>query len=326
MPITTHRRPSVGSYPIWLGARLLIRPLLKHWPLSATGLRSLYRFDGLAARGPKPQGVVREEMVLAGRPVELIMPAQPTGRDSSAAVLYLHGGAFVVCGLGTHRAVAARLSRSTQLPVFSLVYRQLPEAGVGTSAHDAYYAYRELVMERGYRHVVVAGDSAGGFLSGKIAEYAVRDGLPRPTAFVGFSPLLDLDLADNPDRSSRHDAYLPLTKMKQLAPLFDRGPIELAGVRSINELSAQILPPTVVIWAEDEMLEPDIVTLVERIDAAGGEVEGHSFRWQVHAFPAISSKHPETLQAVRIASDFVLRAVHAATRDDDSRELRGRAG
>ncbi|MGZ8178323.1 alpha/beta hydrolase [Williamsia sp. SKLECPSW1] len=312
MPVITHDTVSRGSYALWFGSRLLVRPILKYWPLTAPTMRYLHLVDKALARGPRPKGVVGEPMELAGRPAEYIVPSGPSGRDSDTAILYLHGGAFVVCGLASHRAVASRLSRASALPVFSLAYRQLPEAGVGTSVNDAYMAYRELIMERGYRHVVVAGDSAGGFLAPKVVELAAADGLPGPDAFIGFSPLLDLDLASNPDRSSRSDAYLPKSKMAELAPLFDRGPIELRGVRRIADIPTGDLPPTLIVNATDEMLEADIIELVESIDAAGGEAVCHRFRWQVHAFPALNSRHPESLEAIALAADFAAEAVRSS--------------
>ncbi|MBR7539478.1 alpha/beta hydrolase fold domain-containing protein, partial [Mycobacterium tuberculosis] len=87
---------------------------------------------------------------------------------------------------------------------------------------DALSAYRELLTERGYRRLVVAGDSAGGFLAVKVVELAAAAGLPTPAALIGFSPLLDLDLGTNPDRSSRSDAYLPMSKLARLVPLLNR--------------------------------------------------------------------------------------------------------
>lgn len=312
MPVITHDIPSRGSYALWFGTRLFIRPLLKYFPLTTQTMRFLYLADAPLALAPKPKGVVGEEIELAGRPAEYIVPSGPSRRDSDTAILYLHGGAFIVCGLATHRSVASRLSRTTSLPVFSLAYRQLPEAGVGTSVNDAYMAYRELILERGYRHVVVAGDSAGGFLAPKVSELAVADGLPAPDAFVGFSPLLDLDLASNPDRSSRSDAYLPKSKMAVLAKLFDRGPIALRGTRRILDLPTEHLAPTLIISAADEMLEADIIELVERIEAAGGIAVCHRFRWQVHAFPVLNGRHPESLEAIAIAGDFIEEAMRSA--------------
>ncbi|WP_439030429.1 alpha/beta hydrolase [Gordonia terrae] len=317
MPIVHHRRPSFLSYPMWLGARVLLKPALSLWPVNKTGLAGLFLIDRIVAVGPKPRGVVREQLVLAGRPAELIMPVGPSRRDSDTAMLYLHGGAFVVCGLGTHRSISARMARACEVPVFSLEYRQLPKAGVGTSITDAVDAYAELINERGFRRVVVAGDSAGGFLAAKVVEAAVARGLPTPTALIGFSPLLDMDLGIHPDRSSRSDAYLPKSKMARLAPQFDKGPIPLTGVRRIADADLSEFPPTVMVTAEGEMLEPDVIDLVESLDEAGVVAVAHSYAWQVHAFPVLSSRHPETLDAVEVTATFAVEAVREAKTADE---------
>ncbi|GAB2665013.1 alpha/beta hydrolase [Gordonia jinhuaensis] len=326
MPVISHRHPSLSSYPLWMASRLVLKPLLTLWPINGPGLHALRYIDAVVALGPRPDGVVLEQMELANRPVELAVPTGPSNRDSDAAVLYMHGGAFVAGGLATHRTVATHLSRRVGLPVYSLAYRQLPEAGVGTSVIDAVEAYAELVNDRGFRHVVVAGDSAGGFLAAKIVEAAAERGLRTPTALIGYSPLLDLDLADNPDRSSRSDAYLPKSKMKVLAPEFDRGPLPMSGVRRINDLPAEIFPPTLLFSAENEMLEPDMVALVEDLDAAGAEATLHSFSWQVHAFPAFAGRHPESGEAIELTAEFVRESIRAAKSDDSDPAVRGRAG
>ncbi|NDZ97648.1 alpha/beta hydrolase [Streptomyces sp. SID6673] len=322
MPIVHHRKPSLLSYPLWIGARTLLRPTLSLWPLNTAGMAGLFLIDRAIAVGPKPRGVVREQMTLADRPVELIMPSGPSGRDSETAILYLHGGAFLVCGLGTHRSIASRLSSACELPVFSVEYRQLPSVGVGTSVSDALEAYRELVGERGYRRVIVAGDSAGGFLAGKVVEAAAREGLPRPTAFIGVSPLLDLDVGTNPDRSSRSDAYIPKSKMAQLAQLFGRGPIPFSGIRRIPAIADSDFPPTAIITAEGEMLEADVIELIEKLDDAGVDAVGHSYSWQVHAFPVLTTRHPETVHAIEVISAFVARAIREAKDADHRKDQR----
>ncbi|OPX11538.1 alpha/beta hydrolase [Gordonia sp. i37] len=317
MPIVQHRKASALSYPIWVGSRLFLKPLLSLWPLNREGMAGLFLIDRMFAVGPKPHNVVREQIRLGDRPAEVILPTGPSRRDSDTAILYLHGGAFVVGGVGTHRSIAARLSRACEVPVFSLVYRQLPAAGVGTSVSDAMSAYRELLTERGYRRVVVAGDSAGGFLAAKVVEGAAAQGLPTPAALIGFSPLLDLDLADNPDRSSRSDAYIPLSQLVKLAPHFLRGPVAFTGVRRIADLELEDFPPTIMITAENELLEPDVIDLVENLDEAGVRAEAHSYSWQIHAFPVFGSHHRETLEAIEVSAEFAGRAIREAKSADD---------
>ena len=325
MSITRHGHPSVGSYFVFLFLRLTLRPLLSLWPLTEAGMSILPKLDAkITDKAPSPRGVVTEWVALGGRRTELTMPAGPSRGDCDTAILYLHGGACVVAGIGTHRGITGRLSRTTGLPVFALEYRQLPEAGVGTSVADALDAYRELLTERGYRRIVVAGDSAGGYLCGKVIELAEGAGLPAPTAWIGYSPWLDLDADANPDRSSRSDSYLSIGKMRTLVPLLDRGPVALAGIRNLVDVDPRRFPPTILITAENEMLEPDAIVLAERLMAAAVEVQLHSYAWQVHAFPMLIEDLPESREALRLTADFATAAVRAArntdTRGADARD------
>ncbi|MGC5248743.1 alpha/beta hydrolase [Gordonia sp. DT219] len=322
MPIVAHRTPSRLSYPIWIGSRLFLKPLLTLWPLNRPGMAGLFLIDRMFAVGKKPHGVVREQAELGDRPAEVVVPTGPSRRDADTAILYLHGGAFVVGGLGTHRSIAARLSRACELPVFSLVYRQLPAAGVGASVADAMAAYRELLTERGYRRVIVAGDSAGGFLAAKVVEGAAAQSLPAPAAVIGFSPLLDLELGDNPDRSSRCDAYIPRSAMIRLAPHFFGGPVAFTGVRRIGDLDLHDFPPTLLFTAENELLEPDAVALVEGLDEVGVTAQVHSYSWQIHAFPVFDFRHRETLEAIEASAEFTGRVIREAKNADDRENKR----
>ena len=322
MPVVHHRKPSSMSYPIWAGTRLFLKPLMSVWPLNDAGMAGLFLIDKLFAAGAPLRGVVREQVELGNCRAELIVPSGPSGRDSATAILYLHGGAFVAGGVGTHRNIAARLSRACGLPVFSLVYRQLPKFGVGTSVSDAMDAYRELLSERGYRRVVVAGDSAGGFLAAKVVEGAAEEGLAPPVAMIGFSPLLDLDLGSHPDRSSRSDAYLPKKQMVSLARHLFRGPLRFRGVRRIADLDPTTFPPTLLITAENELLEPDAIHLVETLDGAGVDAMAHSYSWQIHAFPAFGFHHRESIEAVEASAEFAGRAIREAKEADDRKNQR----
>ncbi|WP_018177237.1 alpha/beta hydrolase [Jongsikchunia kroppenstedtii] len=308
MSIIAHRTPSLRSFPLWLAARAFLKPTLTYWPLSDLGLSPLRLIDQAFTLLPTADTVVRQSITLAERPADLITPQGPSGRDTDTAVLYLHGGAFVVAGPATHRSVGAALAQVLGLPLYSLDYRQLPKAGVGTSVADAVNAYRELIVDRGFRRVVLAGDSAGGYLCGKVIEAAYRDGLPTPAAYVGFSPLLDLDLADNETRDSDKDAYIPKVKLAKLAPKYDRGPAELRGERRILDVPAEAFPPTILITAQDEYLEPDAIDLVESLSNAGVMAHLHTFAWQVHAFPVVAGM-PESKEAIRLSADFARAAL-----------------
>lgn len=308
MVVTLHRKSGIKARLPFLFVLLFVKPLLILFPVLDAGLRQLKWLDRGAERGPDAPGIERTRITLAGQPTDLMVPAGSAATDTDTAVLYLHGGAFIACGPATHRKITGLLARQLRLPVYVLDYRQLPVAGVGTSVEDAVLAYRELLQD--YARVIVVGDSAGGYLSGKVIEYAHAKGLPKPVAYVGYSPLLDLDLGSNPNSTSRHDAYLPKGKLARLAPKFDRGPIGFTGERSILSVPVEAFPPTLLITAQDEFLEPDAVALAEKLSAAGVVTQVHSYAWQLHAFPAVAVSR-DTAEAVVLSADFARDALAA---------------
>lgn len=72
-----------------------------------------------------------------------------------------------------------------------------------------------------------------------------------------------------------------------------------------------------MITAENELLEPDVIDLVENLDEAGVRAEAHSYSWQIHAFPVFGSHHRETLEAIEVSAEFAGRAIREAKSADD---------
>src|SRR6185437_9424648 len=96
-----------------------------------------------------------------------VLPADGKRR----VVLYLHGGAFVTCGVHTHSRVVNAISRYADSPVLAVNYRLVPKHSVGIALDDCHDAYRWLRL-RGYEpeQIVLAGDSAGGYLALALAQ------------------------------------------------------------------------------------------------------------------------------------------------------------
>lgn len=312
-PITTHRSPSPETRLLYWGSRATLRHVYRAWPLTETGIRRLAAVERGFTRLPHPSGVRVDTAELGGVPVVTTTPEEVgvgAGAGAEAipdlAVLYLHGGAFVFCGPGTHQRLCGSLAVNLGAPVHSVRYRKLPEVDMGAVVEDAYSAYRALSeqLPAGHR-IVVAGDSAGGFLSAKLCELAALDGIRRPAAMVGYSPLYDLDcdLADGPWR--RRDAYQPASTVRRAQELWAQQPERLRGARSMTEVDPEFFPPTLVTLAAGELIEARALALTERLHSAGGTVETHRWHTTVHAFPVLSGLFPESRQARDLTVDFL---------------------
>ncbi|KAA0919275.1 alpha/beta hydrolase [Dietzia sp. ANT_WB102] len=312
-PIITHRSPSPESRALYWGARATLRNVYRAWPLTEAGIRRLAAVERGFARLPHSPDVRVDSGELGGVPVVTTAPAATDSRGGTAgvsdlAVLYLHGGAFVFCGPDTHRRVCSGLATDLGAPVHAARYRKLPEVDLGTVVEDAYSAYRALSdrLPDGHR-IVVAGDSAGGFLSAKICELSALDGVRRPAAVVGYSPLVDLDGDVREGRWFRRDAYQPASTARRVQSLWAQQSEHLRGERSMLDVDPEFFPPTLITVAAGELIEAGALALTAQLHDAGRSVETHRWHSAVHAFPVLNSLTPESRQARAITVDFLRR-------------------
>ena len=108
-------------------------------------------------------------------------------------VLYLHGGGFLTCGVNSHSRISVALSKFADSPVLVVDYRLIPKHTIGMALDDCYDGYQWLRL-RGYEpdQIVLAGDSAGGYLAMALAQRLQAEG-ETPAALVAISPLLQLE-------------------------------------------------------------------------------------------------------------------------------------
>ncbi|WP_083897572.1 alpha/beta hydrolase [Nocardia vinacea] len=285
-----------------------VRPVLRMFPVSRVTIPiGALAIDGLARLRPQPGGVDREQVTLNGFRMEILRPSGGSRALRHGAVLYMHGGGFAVCGLGTHRPIAASLARRTGLPVVNVDYRQLPASNVSAAIEDCVTAYRWLLRHGADpARIMFAGDSAGGFLAFATALRAIESGLPSPGGLIGLSPLLDLDYAAKRDYMNvARDPYLPLSALEAVV----RIGAEVDGV--LDPLASPVngalasLPPVLLITAEDEVLRYDCELMARRLTAAGVPNALEIWRGQVHAFMAIAPNLPESRMALARVSRFV---------------------
>lgn len=259
MPLSNFVPTSVMRATVRLSAPRILSP-------SVPVPRQRKLLDLIGRLAVYPRDTTVDRTTLGGRPCERIVVA---GADPRRAVLYLHGGAYVVGGAGTHRALAAHLAAASAATVHLLDYRLAPEAPYPAAVEDALAAYREL---RGTAATVtVAGDSAGGGLALALMTRLRDAGEQQPEAAALISPWVDLTLAQVEDDSrdpmlrrawlqASADAYASGTDLAspELSPLF----ADLAG-----------LPPLVVQGASEEILVGDVERLVAALRSAGVSVD-----------------------------------------------------
>lgn len=247
----------------------------------------------MAATTEVPLGIPHERVTVADRAAAWIT----AGERADAAMLYLHGGGYVMGGISTHAPFAARLSADTGLPVLLLDYRLAPEHHHPAALDDALAAV-EWLISRGIEStgIVVAGDSAGGGLT-LATLVALREQGVRAAAGVALSPWADLTCT-NPSHTELAETD-PLVKPDALRLYAESyaGTTPVADPRlspALGDLSD--LPPVLVQVGGNEILLDDSVAVVDAITASGGEATLQKWDEGVHVFQMLGA--PESDEAI----------------------------
>jgi acetyl esterase len=114
------------------------------------------------------------------------------------AIVFFHGGGFVICSLDTHDAICRELAVGVDAVVINVDYRLAPETRWPGAAQDCYAAtawVAENAAELGIdpARIVVAGDSAGGNLAAVVTLLARDLCGPELAGQLLVYPMLDTD-------------------------------------------------------------------------------------------------------------------------------------
>lgn len=306
-----HDRHSPQSIAVSLASRFIVKNAVRAWAI-VPDLHWPFDFvDRCAGLLPRYQRAAQIERVRLDDCVAEWVRAP--GASSARAVLYLHGGAFLTCGLNTHRSLVTRLSKTADACVLNVDYRMLPSYQISDAIDDGLSGLRWL-RGRGYdaEKIVVAGDSAGGYLAFMTTRAAIRNHLGTPAGIATVSPLTDADPAAklahrNAGRCSMFTcgALSVFIRYLRQAQLRERQGRSSGEVISPVDADLSPWPPVSIHVSADELLFPDAQLMAQRLGAAGIRCDLHVWKGQIHDFPLAADVLPEGRRAIRYIGDFV---------------------
>lgn len=305
------RSSSVQSRLLASALRHTVRPTLALWSRLPFDLYPPNLIDWIAKVLPPPEGTRWRRVSISAAEAEWV-----TGegvREGSAltgdhVILYLHGGAFLTCGLNTHRRLVSRISAAAGQPVLNLAYRQMPNASITDSVVDGVEAFRWL-LDQGYSadRITIAGDSAGGYLAFGIAREVIDAGWGSPAGVVAISPLLDLDSHTKAAHRNAHRCdVFPLSALERFSTIAQRSERRDGTPDRPCPVNMHVegLPPALIQIGSREILMADAEIMANRLVAAGVPCEFQVWSRQVHVFQA-ASWLPEAQRAVDEVALFV---------------------
>jgi len=234
-------------------------------------------YDEIIGGVAPPDGVAYEPDTVGGVSGWWCRPA--TARRAEA-ILYLHGGWYIMGTAKAYRHLAGHIAASAGASAFIPDYRLAPEHPFPNAIQDAEAVYRDLLKNRGIERIALVGDSAGGGLA--LALLARAD---HPVGAVALSPVTDLTLSGE-SWKSRADAEFFFTKpqAESLVAAYVRSNEARDPLASPLYGDLAGLPPVRIIVGDAETLLDDSVRYAERASAAGVDVRLDIWEGMPHGF------------------------------------------
>jgi len=258
-------------------------------------------FVAMTAGFVVPSDVRVERANAGGVPAAWI--SAPAARDD-AALLYLHGGGYMLGSIQTHTELCSRIARATGLRALAIDYRLAPEHPYPAAVEDAVAGYRWLRSQGldGSR-IAIAGDSAGGGLT-LATLVAVRErGEELPACAVCLSPLTDLTGA-GPDEAN-DDPLLTRESVQMMADTYLQGADAKRPTASPVHADFSGFPPLLLQVGTRERLLPDSLRVAERARAAGVDVTLEKGHGLIHVWQLFGPEVPESRDALANIGIFV---------------------
>jgi acetyl esterase len=247
-------------------------------------------------------------------PIRVYTPDAPAPRP---AMVYFHGGGWVLCDLDTHEVVCSAIAHRAGAVVVSVDYRLAPEHKFPAAVTDA-YAATTWVSANAARlgidpaGISVGGDSAGGNLAAVVSLKSRNENGPAIALQALVYPVTDLS-------STSTVSYLEFAEGYQLSKsmmewfrdqyLPDSGAARDPYASPLLAPDLRGLPPAVILTAECDPLRDEGEAYGKRLAEAGVPVTCTRYAGMIHPFFSLSGAIPRALDAFQQVADAIRTAV-----------------
>ncbi|HAK63726.1 MAG TPA: alpha/beta hydrolase [Alphaproteobacteria bacterium] len=256
---------------------------------------------------PVAPDVKVEKLTVAGRDAEWI---RAPGVKDGYAILYLHGGGYVMGSLNTHRALAGEISRAARAAVLLLDYRLAPENKFPAAVEDGVAGFKFLLAQ-GYapEKIAIGGDSAGGGLTAATLVALRDEKSVLPAAGVLISPWSDLTCT-NPSYKTRAEADPMIGGeggggLDGMSGLYLQGASVVHPHASPNFADLTGLPPLLIHVGDAEVLLDDSIRLHDKAKACGVDSTLEVWPKMIHVWHAFHPMLDEGKQGIERIGEYL---------------------
>jgi acetyl esterase len=277
-----------------------------------------------AVTQPDPQQVAAVRNLSAPGPhgdvplrlyVPMGAPGGGTGGAPQPALVFFHGGGWVLGDLESHDGVCRHLANAARCRVVAVDYRMAAEHRFPAAFDDCAAATRFVfdnaaALGIDAARIAVGGDSAGGNLAAAVAILSAQGGLPELRYQALVYPVVDMAMTHG--SYARVTAGVPLTAstMRWFIDLYLTSVAERTDWRA-SPLRAATLsgtPPAFVLTAAHDPLCDEGIAYARRLEQEGVRVAHLHLSDQIHGFLTMG----RIIRASAMALDVIGAALHRA--------------
>jgi acetyl esterase len=244
--------------------------------------------------------------------VRIVKPVGTSG--SLPAILYMHGGGWILGNAGTHDRLVRELAVGVDAAVVFVEYDRSPEARYPVAIEQGYATAQWITRDGASEgldaaHLAVAGDSVGGNMAAVLAILAKQRGDVRFVHQSLYYPVTDAaqdtasyrEFADGPFLTAKAmawfwDAYLPEQEK--------RSENTVSPLRASTEDLAG-LPDAFVIVDENDVLRDEGEAYARKLTAAGVRTTAVRYNGILHDFMMLNP-----IRETAAATAAVEQAIH----------------
>jgi acetyl esterase len=293
--------PQLASYPMWektpAQARLEFKALCQ---IADPKAAAIGKTEDIAA--PGPAGPI---------PLRIYTPVA-AGGAALPAILYFHGGGFVVGDLDCYDGLCRALANESGCRVISVDYRLAPEHPFPAAVEDCFAAAKwveENAPDLGVdpNRLAVAGDSAGGNLAAVICLLAKEN---KATPSIAFQLLIYPTTRFGAGHSTRpfgsgyflDNRSIDWFRNHYLPKHADRLDPRLSPLEA-KDMSG--LAPAYIVTAGFDPLRDEAIAYAEKLKQAGVKVSQVDYPTMIHGFFSMQGLVPLSTEAIAAAAHAV---------------------
>ena len=235
-----------------------------------------------------------EDVDADGVPIRIYRPVETD--EPSMALVYFHGGGWVIGSIETHDGPARAIARRAGIVVVSVDYRLAPEHRFPAALDDAWAATQWVSshaadLRLDVDRIGVGGDSAGGNLAAVVARRGRDHAIPIALQLLLY-PVIN-HAFDTPSYSFFSQGYgLTRDGMQWFWEQYlgeggdgtnpDASPSQAGDLRR--------LPRAIVVTAEADVLRDEAESYAQRLFLSTVETEGYRYDGMIHGFLRMAGK------------------------------------